>query len=154
MKKIAKALGTKHLLKQVTEGKINFKKLAGLGVALVIVGLAGVAIVIVLSVALLRWGWSAFSNEAQTNPTVSSVVESSKEQVANILPTVPSSASDFIQNGQIDTQKVEDTFSQLPAATQQVWKRAISESITQELETATGVSAQTLRDLQVIVSNL
>ena len=154
MKKIANILGAKHLLKQVGEGKINFKKLAGLGVGLILVGLVGVVIVIILSVTLLRWGWNAFSDQAQTNPTVSSVVESSKEQVANVLPTEPSSASDFIQNGQIDTQKVEATFNQLPAATQDVWKRAISESIKQELETATGVSAQTLRDLQALVSNL
>lgn len=154
MKKIVKALGTKHLLKQVNEGKINFKKLAGLGVALVLVGLVGVSIVVILSVVLLRWGWGAFMNEAETNPTVSNVIEGSKEEVANLLPTIPSSATDFISNGQIDQEKIEQTYNQLPAATQEVWRRAITESITKELENATGVSAQTLRELQSIITNL
>lgn len=154
MKKIVKALGTKHLLEQVNEGKINFKKLAGLGVGLLIVGLVGLFIVIALAAALISWGWGEFVNEAETNPTVSNVIEGSKQEIANLLPTVPSSASDFINNGEIDQQKIEQTYNQLPVATQEVWKRAITESITKELENATGVSAQTLRELQSIVTNL
>lgn len=154
MKKVLKAVVAKQAIKHLSKGKINFKKFAGIGIALLIVGVIGLAIVIVLIVALLRWGWGATINETNTNPTVSNIVEGSKEQVADLLPTIPSSASDFINDGQINSQKIEQTYNDLPAQTQEVWKRAVSENITKELENATGMSAQTLRDLQTLISGL
>jgi hypothetical protein len=113
-----------------------------------IFGLVSVIVSIVLVVLLIRWLWNVGTASVTTNPTVSSVVESTKQSARSLLPTVPSGAQDFIQNGVVDEAKVKETFESLPAATQDVWKKAVESSITQQLESATGASRDALEQLK------
>jgi hypothetical protein len=151
MKKIVAAAATKQAIKHMKSGKINGKKLLLVGGGLLVVGLIGLVLFVVLAVLVIRWAWNAGSDQVQTNPTVSNIVESSKDQLGQLLPSVPATASDFIVNGEVNQQRIEEVYAGLPTETQAIWKRALEESITQELENATGLSAQTLRDLQAVI---
>lgn len=123
------------------------KRYKKLFVGALIIAIATIVISIVLVFLLIRWLWNVGVASVNTNPTVSSVVQSTKESVQSVLPTVPAGAQDFIQNGVVNEAKVQETFESLPAATQQVWKNALEASITQQLETATGASKQQLEQL-------
>lgn len=154
MKKVLAAAVSKEALKGLKSGKIDGKKLLAIGGGLLVVGVVALIIFIALVVLVIRWAWNFGNDQAQTNPTVSNIVESSKNQIGELLPTVPAAASDFIVNGEINQQRIEQVYNDLPAETQAIWKRALEESITRELENATGVSAETLRELQAIISSL
>jgi len=124
-----------------------------------IVGIGVFAIVcivtsIIVTFLLVRWLWNAAVNTANTNPTISSVVENTKAKVGNLLPNVPSSPQDFIANGIVDTEKIQQTYADIPAQTQVVWKSAIESGINQQIQGATGTSLQQLQDLQKAIQQL
>ncbi len=124
------------------------KKYKKVFVGFMILGIVSIIVSIALVVLLVRWLWNAGSTAVNTNPTVNSVLQSTKESAQSLLPTVPSGAQDFIQNGVVNEEKVKETFNSLPAATQQVWKNAVDVSIAQQLESATGASRQALEQLK------
>ncbi len=123
-----------------------------------IIILAGLVVLFVVLVIIIflafGWIWNAGSSVINQNPTVNSIVENTKEQVGNLLPTVPSSAQDFIANNQIDTTKLTETYNNLPAATQQVWKDAMTRSINEAINNSVGAELNTLQQLLQTVSSL
>lgn len=149
---------TKHVAKRAlvqlahrlikNPNSINGKKMGKYVLVAAIVGFIGLLVAIFLIIIVARWAWDAGSTVASTNPTVNSLVENSKETVANLLPSVPSSPQDFIQNGQIDQAKLTETYNALPQSTRGVWKNTMNQAIDQQIQQATGATLTQLQDIQ------
>jgi predicted PurR-regulated permease PerM len=146
--------GIKNISKNISSGKLSAKKLAIIAAATIITAIVVFFIVLVLAVFLIRWVWNSGNNTVQQNPTVSSIVETTKQEVADIVPSVPSAASDFIINGQVDTAKLAETYANLPAQTQQIWKAAMEKSIAEAVQSATGADITALQQLLAAVRGL
>jgi len=113
-----------------------------------------IATSIIVVIMLIRWLWNVTVDTASTNPTVSSVVQNTKTRVSDLVPTVPSTAQDFITNGAIDTTKLQQVYNDLPTQTQGIWKAAVESSINQQIQAATGASLQQLQDMLNAVRQL
>ena len=134
--------------------RLNGKKLLKYAVILAVVGFIGLIITIVIVVLVIRWAWNDGNSVVQQNPTVSSMVENTKKEVSERLPTVPSNANDFIVNNQVDTTKLSETYNGLPTQTQQVWKNAMEASINDSIKSATGNELNTFQKLLEAVRGL
>jgi len=123
-------------------------------IGIIIVGI--ILFILFVSAAIFLVGrlWDSAVNTANTNPTVSKVIEDTKSRATESLPTVPSTAQDFITNGTIDTTKIENVYNGLPAQTQQIWKSAMEVNINQQVQEATGASLQQLKELLAVVQQL
>jgi hypothetical protein len=146
-KKLIVASGIKNISKSIANGKFSVKKLALVTTAVIIVGIVTFFLLLVLAVFIIRWAWNSGNSAVQQNPTVSSIVETTKQEVANIVPSVPSAASDFIVNGQVNATKLTETYTNLPTQTQQVWKTAMEKSIAEAVQSATGADLAALQQL-------
>ncbi len=113
----------------------------------VIAGIIGTILGIFLLILVIRWVWNAGSSVVQQNPTVSSVVETTKQQVTDLVPTIPYGVNDFITNGQLDAAKLSETYASLPEQTQQVWKSALEANINEMLKTAAPAEVASLMQL-------
>ena len=79
--KLKKVLLLKSLSKGFGKNKLSPKKLAGIAVAVMAIGLVGFIIVLTITVLAVRWVWNSGNSAVQQNPTISSVVESNKQEV-------------------------------------------------------------------------
>ena len=149
-------MGLKNSLHSGTKkfGKMSPKKIITVVVVSLILGFIALLVVAIIAIVAIRWAWDSGSNAVQQSPTISSVVETTKQEVTEALPNVPTSANDFIVNNQIDTEKLAETYSNLPAQTQEVWKSAIEQSITDYIQTATGSDLAALQQLLTSVQAL
>lgn len=143
IKTLSKGGGSKKLAK--------YKKYI---IGILVVGIILFILFITATIFLMSRLWDSAVNTANTNPTISSVIENTKSKVNESLPGVPSTAQDFISNGAIDTAKLDKVYNDLPAQTQQVWKSAMELNINQQAKDATGESLQQLKDLLVVVQQL
>lgn len=129
----------------------KLKKYAVIGL---VIGVVGLLVTIALAVLVIRWAWNFGNTAVQQNPTISAVVENTKQQANELLPTVPSAANDFIENGQVNTAKLNETYQNLPLQTQQVWKNAMEASINDAITAATPQEVDVLRQLLVDIGKL
>ena len=149
-------MGLKNSLQSGTKkfGKMSPKKIIAVVVVALILGFIALLVVAIIAIVAIRWAWDSGSNAVQQNSTISSVVETTKQDITESLPNVPTSANDFIVNNQIDTTRLAETYSNLPAQTQEVWKSAIEQSITDSIQNATGADLTALQQLLTSVQAL
>lgn len=151
-----KTLLTKTLLNSYSKSAKNIpiNKIKKFAVVGLIVGIVSFLITIALVVLVIRWAWNFGNTTVQQNPTVSSVVETTKQRAGELLPTVPSKANDFISNGKIDEAKLSATYANLPEQTKQVWKNAMETNINEMIKSATPQEFEVLRQLLIDIGKL
>lgn len=146
--------GTEKLGNNIKNRKISPKKIITVVIIGVVLGFVALLMIAIIAIFAIRWAWNSGSNAVQQNPTISSVLETTQQEVSNALPNISTSPTDFITNNQIDTQKITETYNNLPTQTQELWKATVEQSISESIQNATGADLTNLQQLLTAVQAL
>jgi hypothetical protein len=118
--------------------KSSFKKIAIIALVAILVFVIGAIVLVSMLI-----GW-LFNNGSQH-------VQGATQQVAETVQSAaaPLNLQSYVQNGQVDTAKLEQAFAAIPSPLQGLWLDQLNAQIN-ELKNQAGITDETTRTLQAL----